>query len=328
MFRKILTKYLLLWLTLVCLLAFYWEAIPVAQSLRDPFLVSKGFMQGLISVTMLVIGSLLPIEEIRQVARRWPKVLGGTATQFMTMPFLAFLAAELFHLEGPYYVGVILVGCVPGAMASNLLTMIGRGNVSYSVGLTASSTLLSPVAVPLLLAFFLRKHIPVDWSEMALTLLLTVVLPVAVGFSLARICAGWKKTADFAGESIANIVIIWIIASVVAANRKSFDSTVLTLLAPLALLNFGGYFGGWLGGKIIRIDSRMSRALMIEVGMQNAGLGAFLAKKYFAETPQTALCCALYTFGCMFTGIVVVESFRWLDDKKERKTPGKTPEIK
>ena len=313
MFRKILTKYLLLWLTLTCLLAFYWDHLPITQSLPDPFLISKGVMQGLISVAMLVIGSLLPMEEIKQVAHRWPKVLGGTATQFLTMPFLAFLAAKLFHLEGPYFVGVILVGCVPGAMASNLLTMIGHGNVSYSVGLTTSSTLLSPLVVPLLLAFFLRKHIPIDWSEMALTLLLTVVLPVAVGFTLSRLCSKWKKSADFAGESVGNIVIIWIIASVVAVNRKSFDLSVLTLLAPLSLLNFGGYFGGWLGGKILNIDFRMSRALMIEVGMQNAGLGAFLAKKYFSDTPQTALCCALYTFGCMFTGILLVESFRWID---------------
>lgn len=314
--RKILTKYLLFWLTLTCVIAFFWENIPGVESIRDPFSVSKGFMQGLIATAMLVIGSLLPIEEIRQVARNWPKVLGGTAAQFLTMPLLAFLAAKLFHLEGPYYVGIILVGCVPGAMASNLLTMIGRGNVSYSVGLTTSATIFSPLAVPLLLMFFLRKHIPVDFAEMALTLLLTVVLPVAVGFTLSRLLKWWKKTADAAGETIGNIVIIWIIASVVAANRKSFDASVGTLIAPLLFMNIGGYFGGWLGGKIIRIDDRMRRALMIEVGMQNAGLGAFLAKKYFSETPQTALCCALYTFGCMFTGILLVQGFRWLDGKK------------
>lgn len=276
-------------------------------------------MQGLISVAMLVIGSLLPIEEIRQVARSWPKVLGGTAAQFFTMPLLAFLAAELFHLQGPYYVGVILVGCVPGAMASNLLTMIARGNVSYSVGLTTSATLLSPLVIPLLLAFFLRRHIPVDFCEMTATLLLTVVVPVAVGFTLSRISRTWKKCADFGGESLGNIVIIWIIASVVAANRAGFDSSVLGLIAPLALMNFGGYFGGWLGGRLIGIDSRMSRALMIEVGMQNAGLGAFLATKYFSETPQTALCCALYTFGCMFTGILLVQCFRLWDWRTERR---------
>ena len=310
MFRKILTKYLLVWLTLACVLAFFWPRLPLSDRLVDPFLLPKYFMQGLIAVAMLVIGSLLPIEEIKQVARHWPKVLGGTAAQFITMPLLAFLAAKIFHLEGPYFIGIILVGCVPGAMASNLLTMIGRGNVSYSVGLTTSSTLLSPLVVPAFLFLFLGKRIPVDFTEMAVTLFLTVVCPVAVGFSLSRLSKNWKNCADFAGETLGNIVIIWIIASVVASNRTSFNATVLSLIPPLLFLNFGGYFGGWLGGKLLGIDERMRRALMIEVGMQNAGLGAFLAKAYFAETPQTALCCALYTFGCMFTGILLVQYFR------------------
>ncbi len=319
MFRKYLTKYLLLWLTLTCILAFYWKQISVVQNLRDPFLLSKGFMQGLICTTMLIIGSLLPIEEIKQIFRRWPKVIGGTAAQFLTMPLLAFIVAKLFHFSGPLYVGIILVGCVPGAMASNLLTMIGRGNVSYSVGLTTSSTFFSPIMVPLLLWIFLRQQIPIDFLEMARTLILTVVLPVAVGFTLSRVSALWKKGADFAGESIGNIVIIWIIASVVAGNRNSFNASVIQLIAPLLILNIGGYCGGWIGGKLLRIDFRMSRALMIEVGMQNAGLGAFLAKKYFGETPETALCCALYTFGCMFTGILLVQGFRTIDAFKQKK---------
>lgn len=318
MFRKALTRYLLVWLTLTCVLAFFWEDIHFLENVWDPFKISARFTQVLISIAMLVIGSLLPLEEIRQVARDWPKIIGGTATQFITMPLLAFAAAELFGLDKPYYIGMILVGCVPGAMASNLLTMIGRGNVSYSVGLTTSSTLLSPLMVPFLLKFFLKEDLPVDFSDMSLTLLRTVVCPVIVGFTLSRLSSLWKRCADFSGESIGNIVIIWIIAAVVGANRHTFDSSVLVLILPLLLINIGGYFGGWLGGKILRIDYRMRRALMIEVGMQNAGLGAFLARNYFQDTPQTALCCALYTFGCMFTGIILVQIFRALTSPEDQ----------
>lgn len=317
MLRRVLTRFLLVWLTFTCILAFFWEDIHCFENVWDPFRISASFTQILISVAMLVIGSLLPVEEIRQVAREWPKILGGTAAQFITMPLLAFAAAKLFGLDKPFYIGVVLVGCVPGAMASNLLTMIARGNVSYSVGLTTSSTLLSPIMVPFLLKCFLKEDLPVNFSEMALTLLLTVVCPVAVGFTLSRISTLWKRLANFSGETIGNIVIIWIIAAVVGANRHSFNNSVLVLIVPLLLINIGGYFGGWLGGKILRIDYRMRRTLMIEVGMQNAGLGAFLARNYFADTPQTALCCALYTFGCMFTGIILVQIFRIISARSD-----------
>ena len=78
MFRKALTRYLLVWLTLTCVLAFFWEDIHFLENVWDPFKISARFTQVLISIAMLVIGSLLPLEEIRQVARDWPKIIGGT----------------------------------------------------------------------------------------------------------------------------------------------------------------------------------------------------------------------------------------------------------
>ena len=100
---------------------------------------------------MFVIGSLLPGNEVRDVFRRWHTVLSGTFVQYTVMPGLAFLMS-LFFLDQPELrIGVILVGCVPGAMASNVLTLAARGNVSYSVCLTTSATLLSPLFVPLVL---------------------------------------------------------------------------------------------------------------------------------------------------------------------------------
>ncbi len=335
MFRKILTTYLLLWLTLTCAAAWAWPRFGLGF---DPFVVPPidcglfkiSAAEIYIAVTMLMIGSLLPIDELRSVAKHWPQVVGGTCVQYLSMPLLAFLAAVFFHLTGPYFIGIMLVGCVPGAMASNMLTMIARGNVSYSVGLTTSATLLSPLVVPLTLYLaiailgtyfgctdanqnYFNVRVVID---MAKTLLLTVVLPVGCGFTLARVSQKWQNFAQNFGEITANLVIILIIASAVAGNRdKSFP---MFMVLPMLFLNFGGYFAGFLGGKILRIDSRKARALMVEVGMQNAGLGVMLAGIYFAQKPEVALCCAMYTFGCMFTGIVLVQLMRFFVDRAEK----------
>ena len=121
-----LQRTLILWLCLVSLAAFFWaDWFP---GLFDPFdprmwraLPGKWLLPSLITTTMLTIGMMLPRDEVRQVFRRWPTVLGGTSVQYLTMPVLAYTAAHLWGLSGDYLVGVIMVGCVPGAMASNVL---------------------------------------------------------------------------------------------------------------------------------------------------------------------------------------------------------------
>ncbi|MBO7725150.1 MAG: bile acid:sodium symporter family protein [Thermoguttaceae bacterium] len=316
--RKILTKYLLVWLTVVCIISFYWTRIPGTGRFPDPFDLNGSEMKLLISLAMLVIGSLLPLDEVKMVAKRWPLIIAGTAIQFTSMPLLAFVAAKIFHIQDPYYTGLILAGAVPGAMASNLLTMLAGGNTSYSVGLTTSATLFSPITIPLLLRLLLGADVAPDVAPMMLDLLLTVVAPVAVGFTLSRIFAFWNKCSQAIGEVVGNIVIIWIISAVVAVNRGGFGTNILFLIPPLIFLNLGGYSAGMLGGKLIRLDSRMCRALLLEIGMQNAGLGATIARNYFADKPGAALCCALYTFGCMFTGILVAQGFRLLDYRRAK----------
>lgn len=334
MFKKILTKYLLIWLTLTCILAYYWPKFGLGF---DPFVLPPidchwfkiSAAEIYISVTMLMIGSLLPVDELRAVAKNWTQIVSGTAVQYITMPLLAFISACIFGLTGPYFIGIMLVGCVPGAMASNMLVMIARGNVSYSVGLTTSATLLSPAVVPVTLYLAISVLGPyfgctnaVNQSyfntqvviDMAKTLLLTVVLPVGIGFSLARVSKRWHAFSQLFGEIVANLVIIMIIASVVAANRGG--KFPVNMVAPLILLNFGGFLAGWIGGKyILRLDIKKACALMIEIGMQNAGLGVMLAGIYFGTQPQVAMCCAMFTFGCMFTGIVLVQITRVLMDR-------------
>lgn len=281
-------------------------------------------MQVLIAITMLILGSLLPIEEIKLVARRWPTVIGGTFLQFLSMPLLAYLGAKLFHLEGPLFFGIMMAGCVPGAMASNMLTLISKGNVSYSVGLTTSSTLLSPFLVPVLLAIFLGTEVKQDVTEMIQTLLLTVVCPVVFGFTMSRLFRFWHRISTYLGEILCNLVIIWIIASVVAGNRDMLrhfmEQFPLNLVGALLLMNLGGYLSGWFGGWLIGCDNRMRRALTLEIGMQNAGLGTMLATKYGPE--GSALVCAMYTFGCMFTGIILAQLFRRMKTSETEQKAG------
>lgn len=300
-----LQRFLLVWLLALCGAAYFWTSW--FPSLADPFAATKPILPWMFAGTMFLLGGLLPHDDVRQVARRWPAVLGGTAVQYAAMPLLAWSIAHLLGLEGSLLIGVVLVGCVPGAMASNVITLAAGGNVSYSVSLTTAATLLSPVVVPLALSLTLGASRGPDPGEAATLLLLQVVGPVVAGHLLSRSSEAFSRIVQRIGPPLANLTILWIIAVVVSLNRERLKETTELMLAALLLINLLGYAAGYLGSTAMRLPSPMRRALTLEVGMQNAGLGTVLAQQLFPDRPEAAIPTAAYTFGCMLTGTVLAQ---------------------
>ena len=221
-----LQRYLLIWLTALSWIAVIWPDIWGAEGV-DPFTGSKPYLFWMVAATMCAVGMLLPPDEIREVARRWPVVAAGTTIQYTAMPLLAFSVTRLFGLSGEDLIGVVIVGCVPGAMASNVLTLNARGNTSYSVSLTTAATLLSPLVVPLILSLVLSAEVgikPQTLLDTSYKLFMNVVLPVLLGQLIMRGLSWWsEKAAGWAkvfADAIAHLAILWIIAVVVGLNRQ------------------------------------------------------------------------------------------------------------
>ncbi len=329
---RYLERYLLAWLVLFSCLALFWTSISRGLGIStyfgaefDPFLATGKYTRGLFAITMFFIGWLLPRDELQQVVLRWPSVLGGTCIQYISMPLLALFWSKTFGLQDEWLWGSILVGCVPGAMASNVLTLAARGNVSYSLSLTTLATLVSPVFVPLILKFTLGKNAPLSIvAATSIELSWMVVLPVVAGHALTRVLPDWQWVGQRFGPAIANFTILWIISVVVAANRDrlmltgetSWEHYVLLIVTLLAI-NLSGYLAGALGARLLHLEPPKQRALVLEIGMQNAGLGTVLASKtLFPDYPAAAVPPALYTFGCMLTGTILA---RWWAREKNRK---------
>ncbi|MEC9092400.1 MAG: bile acid:sodium symporter family protein [Planctomycetota bacterium] len=309
-----LRRQLLIGLCGSSLIAFCW---PNWVPGLDPFKATLPVLSYLIALTMFAIGWMLPREEVNQLKAAWRLVLIGTAIQYITMPLLAFGLAHAFGLKGDYLIGVVMVGCVPGAMASNVLTLNARGNVSFSVSLTTMATLLSPIVVPWVMKLALNgAEVTIDAGKVSLQLLLTVVLPVLSGHLVNR----WLKTSQRRSEAwgllIANVSILWIIAVVVANNREPLSRFRVDLLGVLLVLNLLGYAVGYVSGWALRLAEPLKRALTLEIGMQNAGLGATLAAVLFVHRPEIAIAPAMYTFGCMLTGTALARSWGFWDSRK------------
>ena len=314
--KTIIERFLLLWLTLLAVAAYYWPTW--FPGLPDPLLEAGPYKKYVFSVTMLAIGSLLPRDEVRDVFRRWPAVLGGTTIQYISMPLLAYACGRMFGLDQAWMIGIIMVGCVPGAMASNVLTLAARGNVSYSVSLTTSATLFSPLVVPFTLWVILSQwpeSKALDPLRVFWLLCWMVVIPVVAGHLLALRFSLWAALAKRFAAIVANLTILWIIAVVIADNRDKLSDLTWQILLALLALNLLGYLAGYFGGFMLRIPDSMRRALTLEIGMQNAGLGAVLAAEIFGRESPSAIPPALYTFGCMFTGTILARLWAELSER-------------
>lgn len=336
-----LQRYLLLWLLLLSGLALWW---PEVTASFDPFLAFTGLhaqIMGIIfAVAMFAIGTLLPKAEIALIFQKWPCVFLGTLAQYSVMPLLGWGLASALDVSPGIKIGFILAGSVPGAMASNILTLQARGNVSYSVSLTTVSTLLSPLIVPAVLSLSLASVTPVQPLPLAPSvqettdepgeeqnekkeepvtlqtyfdpvstgwnLAWTVAIPVVCGHLVSRFSPAAAAISKRVSEPAANLIILWIIAVIVAKSRNHFEIAGL-VVAGLLVLNVVGYAAGYGMGKLAGLDAPMRRALVLEVGMQNAGLGSLLAVKLFSEYPDATIPTVLYMFGCMLTGTILAQ---------------------
>jgi BASS family bile acid:Na+ symporter len=114
------------------------------------------------------------------------------------------------------------------------------------------------------------------------------------------------------------LTILWIIAIVVGLNRERLAGFEAAILLALLILNLAGYVAGYFGGGLLRLKQPMRRALTLEVGMQNAGVGTWLVLTVFKDEPAAAIPPALYTFGCMFTGTILARVWAELGGRGEK----------
>jgi bile acid:Na+ symporter, BASS family len=237
-----------------------------------------GLITPLLQVIMFGMGTSMSLKDFAGVVRMPRGVIIGVISHYLIMPLLGFALARLSRLPTEVAAGIILVGCSPNGMASNVMSYLGRANLALAVTITAVSTLLSPLMTPVLMQLLARQFIQVHAGAMAWDMVQLVILPIGAGLLFNKWLSGRFSWLDRAMPVLSMSAIAVIIAIIAAAGRDSLLS-VGPLLAVLTLVhNLAGYCCGYWSGRLFRMSERDCRTMAIEVGMQNAGLAAGLAK--------------------------------------------------
>jgi len=234
-----------------------------------------------LGIIMLGMGITLTTEDFTRVLQFPSWVMTGTVLHYTVMPLSGWAIAKWLALPDNYAVGLILVACCPCGTASNVVSYLARANVALSVTLTTISTIIAVAMTPLLTALLAGSRMPIDAFGLFKSTLEVVLLPVVIGVIINRYAPKVSQQAARVSPSIAVIVIALIVASVLGAGREQVLTAGSRLLLGVFLLHAFGFCLGYLFARWISGCETVARTISIEVGMQNSGLGAQLARTHF-----------------------------------------------
>lgn len=274
-----------------------------------------------LGIIMLGMGLTLKPEDFKRVLLTPKWVAAGFLLQFSVMPFLGFFLAKIFSLPDALAAGLILVSCCPGGTASNVIAYLAKANVALSVTMTACSTILAVVFTPLLTSWLAGSRVEVDALGLFHSTAAVVLLPVLAGTLMNKYLPSLTKKLIPYAPSMAVILITFIVASIIGQGKEQIMQGLLSLIGAVFFLHFFGFTFAYFISKILLKNEEVARTISIEVGMQNSGLGAMLAKAHFPD-PTTAIPSALSSL----THCLLGSAFAWIAGKSMSKEENPVPE--
>ncbi|QKZ14767.1 bile acid:sodium symporter family protein [Spirosoma sp. KUDC1026] len=233
----------------------------------------------LIQLIMFGMGTSMGVEDFVGVVKMPKGVVIGVFSHFLIMPAVGFAIASMSGFEPEIAAGIILIGCSPNGMASNVISYLAKANLALSITITAFSTLLAPFMTPMLMKFYAGALVDIEVLDMMWDITKMVIIPIGAGLLFNKFLSGKAKWLDDAMPLVSMFGIAFIIVIITAAGRESLLNIGPALILLVLLHNLTGYFLGYWSGRLFRMSERDCRTMAIEVGMQNGGLASGLAKE-------------------------------------------------
>jgi BASS family bile acid:Na+ symporter len=237
----------------------------------------KIFIIPLLQVIMFGMGTTMKMTDFAEVLRSPKAVVLGVFFQFTIMPFVGWGLTKVFQFPSEIAAGIILVGCMPCGLASNVMSFLAKANVALSLTLTSIATILAPLLTPFLMKNLAGQLIEIDLWAMVWEISKLIIIPITVGVIYNRLMGARFQWF----EKALPVISMWSVGAIVViitANGRDALLAVGPLLVIACLLhNIIGFILGYWGGRVSGLPEQDCRTIAIEVGLQNAGLASGLA---------------------------------------------------
>jgi BASS family bile acid:Na+ symporter len=246
-----------------------WIFTAVSAAMFYPQLFSSwgGFKLSILIVPLLQIimfgmGSQMSFNDFRGVILMPKGVIIGVIIHYMVMPLTALAISRIFNFPNEIAAGIILIGCVPSGLASNVMSYIGRANLPLAVTIGACSTLLAPFVTPLLMKSIAGQFIEVSVWNMMSDILNMIILPIVAGF-IFNMFYNAKETKKSIIIQLISYFFIFVLTNLIPffSQHSSISIFVLGVVKSMLWL----FFLPMLGGIILRLLLKGDRVLIEKI---------------------------------------------------------------
>lgn len=236
----------------------------------------------------------------------------GLIAQFMLLPALTCGLTWALKIDPQLSLGMILVASCPGGTFSNIMTWIGRGSVAVSVTMTAISSLAAVVMTPFNFAFYgwlnpstrtILTDISVSpWQLLGLVILVLGV-PIALGMFVGRRYPRFAVKSD-KPMRVASLAVFLVFVAVAFVKNSALLAEAMSMVIPLVIAhNLMALSIGALSARAAKLNSVEGRAVTMEVGIQNSGLGLTILFTFFPDSSGMILIAACWGVWHLISGL-------------------------
>ncbi|MFN4351060.1 MAG: bile acid:sodium symporter family protein [Hylemonella sp.] len=254
------------------------------------------------------------VEDFKRVAKMPWAMTVGIAAQFIVLPAVTYALTLLLGVGPSIALGMILVACCPPGNVSNILTHRARGNVALSVSMTAISNAIAIVVMPLNFAFWgslhpdasaLLKTIALDPVEMVGHIVAIIGLPFVLGLLCAHQLPNFTQRVKKTVRIVSFLALIAFIIGAIAGNWRFFLDYVGLVLLAVVLHDALAFGTGYVCARLTGLQDYDRRAVSIEVGIRNAGLGLVLIFSFFGGLGGMAVVAGVWGFWDIIAGLAL-----------------------
>lgn len=278
-------------------------------------------LNGILAVVMFAIALDLKPAQFRALAKAPKPLIAGFLAQFLALPAATFLLVLATQPRPSVALGLMLVAACPGGNISNFLTHRARGNTALSVSMTALATVCAIVLTPLNIGLWGSLYAPtrailaetaIDPLQVAFTVGVLLILPLSLGMGLNARAPALAARLRAPMQVLSMVIFLGFIVAALAANWQYFLD-LAGMVAGLVIAHNALALGlGFAIATLAGVSVADRRAITIETGIQNSGLGLILIFAFFGGLGGMAVVAAFWGMWHAISGLALAQVWRRL----------------
>ena len=279
-------------------------------------------LNAVLAMMMFGIALSLKGDDFKRVLAEPKGPLVGLLAQFLLLPLITFAAISLVPMPAEIALGLLLVSCCPGGSFSNLMTYLANGNAAMSVSMTGIASLAASLLTPFNFMFYaslnphtdaLLQAIDVSTWDMLLIVFFVLAVPLLLGLWCARVLPTFAQRSEGFFRIASLLALFGFVGIALVLNWERFVQGASIFLLAVIVHNAIALGIGWGSARALGLAAPERRAITLEVGLQNSGLGLGIIFTYFSAQTEMAIIAAAWGIWHLISGLSLTLFWQWRD---------------